>query len=140
MDGWLAWALVAVGLVVFEVLTVNLVFVMVAGGALAAAVVALLGGGVALQFGVFTVVSLMQVGVVRPVALRHLRVPFGTRTGVDALRGRDALVLETVTGRDGRVKIGGEVWSARAYDPQTHHNVGEVLQVIEISGATALVG
>jgi len=132
--------IVALALVILEVLTVNLVFVMVAGGALVAGIAALLGAAVAIQFGLFAAVSLLLVAVVRPVALRHLRVPSSVRTGVDALTGSDALVTEAVTAGDGRVKIGGEVWSARAFDSSKTYAVGELVQVIEISGATALVG
>ncbi len=136
----MAWAIAAVALIVLEVLTVNLIFIMLAGGAIAASVLALLSVGASAQFGVFAVMSLLLVGFVRPVALRHLRIPASLRTGVDALSGQEAVVVEAVNARDGRVKIGGEVWSARSYDPSVEHDVGEVLHVIEISGATALVG
>ena len=136
----MAWAIAAVALIVLEVLTVNLIFIMLAGGAIAASVLALLSIGIGAQFGIFAVTSLLLVGFVRPVALRHLRIPASVRTGVDALSGQEAVVVEAVNARDGRVKIGGEVWSARSYDPSVQHDVGEVLHVIEISGATALVG
>ena len=39
----------------------------------------------------------------------------------------------------GRVKIGGEVWSARAFDSAQVLEPGSRVQVAEIEGATALV-
>jgi membrane protein implicated in regulation of membrane protease activity len=77
--------------------------------------------------------------LLRPVARRHLRMPAQIRTGTDALVGARATVLQRVDSDGGRVKIGGEEWSARAYmegqviDPGTH------VEVAKIEGATALV-
>lgn len=135
------WWLVATGvLVVAEVLTTSLVFAMIAGGAASAAVVAALGAGAPVQVAAFAVVSTALLLGVRPVARRHLHTPSAIRTGVAALVGAEAEVLEPVSSRDGRVKLGGEVWSARAYDGQSEYLPGESVHVIEISGATALVG
>jgi membrane protein implicated in regulation of membrane protease activity len=140
MDAWVWW-LVATGvLVVAEMLTTSLVFAMIAGGSVAAAVVAAVGGGAALQLAAFAAVSAALLLLVRPVATRHLHTPREIRTGVAALVGNEAQVLEAVDGIDGRVKIGGEVWSARAYDGESAYGVGEVVRVVKISGATALVG
>ena len=50
-----------------------------------------------------------------------------------------AQVLELVDAQHGRVRIGGEVWSARAYVPEQVIPVGAVVDVFEIRGATALV-
>jgi membrane protein implicated in regulation of membrane protease activity len=58
---------------------------------------------------------------------------------VAALVGKQALVLEQVDGRGGRVKIGGEVWSARSYDGESVLEAGRTVAVLEIEGATALV-
>ncbi len=140
MDAWLWWAIAVVVLVVAEVLTTSLVFAMVAGGAAAATVVALLGAGAGWQLAVFAAVSLGLLVVVRPVAVRHLHMPTRMRTGVDALVGQEATVLERVDGADGRVKLSGEIWSARSYDGESTYDVDEVVRVVKISGATALVG
>ena len=135
------WWLIASGLlIVAEVMTASLVFAMLAGGAAGAAVVGALGGGVIPQVLTFAVVSGALVWFVRPVAMRHLHPPTAIRTGVAALPGSNAVVLEAVDFRTGRVKIGGEVWSARAYDGDSTYAVGETVQVIAIEGVTALVG
>jgi membrane protein implicated in regulation of membrane protease activity len=112
---------------------------MIAGAATTAAVVGAVGGGPLLQVVAFALASLALVGVVRPVARRHLRTPPSIRTGVAALVGSEAEVLEAVTGRDGRIKLAGEIWSARSYDGDSVHDTGSTVRVVEISGATALV-
>ena len=135
------WWLIAAGmLIVAEILTTSLVFAMLAGGAAGAAVVGALGGGVTLQALTFAAVSGVLVAFVRPIAMRHMQTPAAIRTGVAALPGSNAIVLETVDSRDGRVKIGGEVWSARSYDGDSTFQAGDSVQVISIEGVTALVG
>src|SRR5918998_1167123 len=74
-----------------------------------------------------------------PIALRHLRTPPSTRTGTAALVGAKALVLERVTQDGGRVKIGGEEWTARPYDDDDVFEAGARVEVLKIEGATALV-
>jgi membrane protein implicated in regulation of membrane protease activity len=107
----------------------------VAAGGLASA----LGAAPALSVGVFALVSVALLGVVRPIARRQMRTPRAVRTGVAALVGTEAVVLEAVDGNDGRIKLAGEVWSARAYDGDSVFVVGQRVHVLEIDGATALV-
>ena len=133
------WLVVAAALAVGEVATLGLVLGFVALGALFAAAVAIAGGGLALQLVAFMVGALALLGLARPVAARHLRTPREIRTGTAALVGARALVLERVDAQGGRVKIGGEVWSARAYDEAQVMEPGATVEVFEIKGATALV-
>jgi membrane protein implicated in regulation of membrane protease activity len=139
MDAWAWWLIVAGVLLVGELLTTSLVLGMIAGGAATAGIVAALGGGPVLQVGSFAAVSLALLFVVRPIAQRHSKTPPAIRTGVAALVGSDAEVIEQVDGRDGRVKLAGEIWSARSFDSTRVHAPGDVVRVIRITGATALV-
>ncbi len=138
-NAWAGWLGLAVVLGIVETTTMDLVFLMLAGGAVAGAVAAALGAPLLVQAVVAIVASAALLGVVRPVARRHLRTPFETRTGVAALVGRDAVVLERVDDQMGRVKLAGEVWSARAFDDHDVIEPGERVQVAQIDGATALV-
>ena len=97
--------------------------------------------GAALQVGVFAVVSLGLLPSVRPLARRRLQVPLTSaqRTGIEGLKGRNAVVVRTVDQHGGRVKLGGEEWSAQSYDPLQVLPVGATVQVMEIRGATAVV-
>lgn len=136
---WVIWLGLAVVLGIVEVTTLSLVFLMLAAGALTGAAVALLGVPLGLQVVVALVVALAMLGVVRPVALRHLRIPASTRTGVAALVGSQGVALERIDARSGQVKLKGEVWSARAYDPSHVIEAGRNVDVVQIDGATAVV-
>ena len=140
MPDWVIWAIVAVLLAVGEVFTPGLFFLgPIALAALAATLVAALGGDIWIQIIVFGVGSFAAVGFLRPIARAHLKMPRAMRTGTAALEGTKAVVLQRVDGRGGRVKIGGEEWSARSYMPDEAFDVGTEVEVVQIQGATALV-
>ena len=88
---------------------------------------------------VFAVVSTALILVVQPMARRSRRQHPAMSSGVDALRGRQATVLERVDGQGGRIKLAGEVWSARALDTGEAYEPGSQVDVVEIDGATAVV-
>jgi membrane protein implicated in regulation of membrane protease activity len=138
--GWLIWALLAVALAVGELLTPGLFFLgPVALAATAAATADVLGAGTVGALVVFIIGSLASLAVLRPIARRHVRLPALSRTGTDALVGRKALVTQRVDVHAGRVRIGGEEWSARAYVDDQVLEEGQTVDIIQIDGATALV-
>ncbi|MCQ4083359.1 NfeD family protein [Streptomyces sp. RB6PN25] len=139
VDTWVWWLVAAAALGIPLVITALPEFGMFAVGALVAAVVAALGGGVVLQVVVFAAVSVALVAVVRPIAVRHRSTRPALPTGVEALKGRQATVLERVDGHDGRIKLGGEIWSARSLDADQIFEVGQRVDVVDIEGATAVV-
>jgi membrane protein implicated in regulation of membrane protease activity len=139
VDPWVWWLVVALALAVAEVFTTFLIFGMLAIGAGAASLSAYLGWGIIGQSVVFTAMSLALLVLVRPIARRHLQMPPETRTGVDALIGQPAVVLERVDAHGGQVKLEGETWSARAYVQTQVLEPGAAVDVVEIKGATALV-
>lgn len=140
MPAWVAWAVVSVLLAIGEIFTPGLFFLgPIAVAAVAATVAAAVGGPIWLQIAIFGVGSFAAVGFLRPIARAHLTMPRAIRTGAAALEGARAVVLQRVDGRGGRVKIGGEEWSARAYVPDEEFDVGAEVEVAQIQGATALV-
>ena len=139
MPSWVLWTLLAVLLALGEVLTLSFFLGPIALAAVLAAVVAALGGGIVFQLIVFIAASLGSLAIFRPIAVRHLRTPARLRTGTAALVGAKALVLERVDVHGGQVKIGGEVWTARAYDEAQVIEPGARVEVVKIEGATALV-
>lgn len=141
MDPWLIWLVAALVLGVLELVTGGtLVLIMIAGGALAGSATAALTDSALLPWVSFAVVSIGLLAFVRPVAARHTRQPAQLRSGVDRLLGQQAEVLAEVDGHGGRVKLHGEIWSARAFDGQSTFAPGATVHVLEIEGATALVG
>jgi membrane protein implicated in regulation of membrane protease activity len=132
--------LVAVALAVGEVLTPGLFFLgPVALAAGAAAVADLLGAGTIGSLIVFIVCSVASLAILRPVARRHIHLPAISRTGTDALVGRKAVVTRRVDGAGGRVRVGGEEWSARSYLGDQVLVEGQTVDIVQIEGATALV-
>jgi membrane protein implicated in regulation of membrane protease activity len=139
MGLWIVWLVLAALLGVAEVMTTTLAFGLLAVAAAAAAIVGAVGLGLPFQLAAFAVAAGAGLGVVRPLAMRHIRQPPMLRTGTSALVGRSAIVIEEVTALDGRVRIGGEVWSARSYDESQVIPVDSKVDVFAIEGATALV-
>jgi membrane protein implicated in regulation of membrane protease activity len=139
MEDWVWWMIAAGGLLVGEIATLSFFLGPVGIAAALAGIVALIGVGVAGQVVVFIVASAASLLFLRPVAQRHLRTPSRLRSGSAALVGSQALVLERVDVDGGQVKIGGEVWTARAYDEDDVIEPGARVQVMKIDGATALV-
>lgn len=134
------WLIAAVGLGIPLVVTAMPEFGMLAVGAVAGAVTAAVGGGTVPQFIVFAAVSVALIAVVRPIANRHRSQSPQLVSGIEALKGKSATVLERVDGgQGGRIKLAGEIWSARALDTERVYEPGQQVDVVEIDGATAVV-
>jgi membrane protein implicated in regulation of membrane protease activity len=138
-SSWIVWLVLAAVLGVAEIMTTTLAFGLIAVGAVVAGVVGVAGAGLPFQLIAFGVASAAGLGVVRPIAVRHIKQPPLLRTGTSALVGRSAKVVEEVTDDGGKVRIGGELWSARPYDESQVIPVGSSVDVFAIEGATALV-
>lgn len=133
------WVLAALVLLGVEMLSLDLIFLMLGIGSLSAAVAAWVGAPLVWQALVGAVVALLLIFLVRPVALRHLHPAREIRTGTAALIGSQGLVLERIDAHDGRVRLAGEVWSARSLDPGRSFEPGDTVEVSHIEGATAVV-
>jgi membrane protein implicated in regulation of membrane protease activity len=136
---WVIWLLVAAGFATGELMTLGFFLGPIAIAACAAALVAAVGGGVVIQTIAFIVLSIASLGIIRPIARRHVRMPAQIRTGTAALVGARATVLERVDSEHGSVKIGGEIWTARPFDEDHVFEPGTRVDVLKIDGATALV-
>ncbi|MGY1584449.1 NfeD family protein [Streptomyces sp. MN13] len=139
IDAWVWWLVGAAALGIPLVVTAMPELGMLAVGAIAGAIAAALGGDVVVQVLVFVAVSVALLAVVRPIATRHRAQRPQLVSGVEALKGKQAVVLERVDGSGGRVKLAGEVWSARALDTDRAYEVGQEVDVVDIEGATAIV-
>ena len=140
---WLFWIGGALLLVVIETVTADLTFLMIAGGALGGGLTSFLGGPLWAQVMVFACVSTLLLFAVRPWAKRRLAATTPQmKTNVDALIGRSATTITAVDDGGGRVRLGGEEWSARlapAVQGMTRLEAGASVTVTEIDGAVAVV-
>jgi membrane protein implicated in regulation of membrane protease activity len=141
MELWTLWVIFAVALGLGELHNNGFFLAPFAIGAVLAAVVSLAGLGAAISVAIFLAASLLSLGLLRPLAVRHRKVPPLIRTGTAALVGRRAVVVERIANGEGVgcVKIAGEVWTARSYEEDGVIEAGAQVEVVEIRGATALV-
>ncbi|WP_216899257.1 NfeD family protein [Nocardia alni] len=136
----IVWLVAGILLAAAEMLTGDFTLLMLGGAAL---VTALVGGvtdaSLIIDAVVFGVSALGLLFLVRPMLLRRFSIPPPTPTNVHALPGKTAKVLEAVNEETGRVRIDGEVWSARSFDPAEEYAEGETVYVMKIDGAHAVV-
>jgi len=138
-NAWVVWAGLGVVLAVAELVSLDLVLLMFAVGAFSAAAVSLVGVPLAAEVAVAAAVSAGMLALVRPNIVQRLHSGPELTTGHDALVGKVGVVVEPVSELDGRVRLGGEIWTARSYDPQTTIEPGARVSVFAIEGATAVV-
>jgi membrane protein implicated in regulation of membrane protease activity len=134
---WLIFALVLAGA---EALSGHMFLLMLGGGALAASVTSWLTDWPVWANGaVFLIVSVLLLVLVRPALRRRLTPARGVLMGVEALEGKNALVLDRVGRDEGQVKLDGQVWTARPLNDGDVYEPGESVTVVHIDGATAVV-
>lgn len=133
------WLIAGIALFAAEVLSGDLVLVMLGAGAVSAAGASYLFDNQYVAVAVFSVVSLGMLVLARPALKRRFLLGPGVRTNADALIGAQALTLSPVDAQQGRVKLAGEEWSARSYIEGQTIEPGTTVTVVEIAGATAVV-
>lgn len=140
MSAPLIWLVVAMGLAAAEALTGDMFLLMLGGGALAAAASSALPGiPLWIDGAVFLVVSVLLLVVVRPAMRRRLTVGAGLPEPARALEGKHAVVVNQINRHQGQVKLDGEVWTARPLNEDDSYEPGDLVTVMQIDGATAVV-
>ncbi|HET9501767.1 MAG TPA: NfeD family protein [Marmoricola sp.] len=137
---WETWLVVGAALAALELISLDLVLLMLAGGAVVGFLTAIVGGPFALQLVLALATAVGLLAVVRPSVVHRLHGGPTLRTGTEALIGRRATVLTALEhDAPGRIKLGGEEWSALPYDEDDHIEPGTPVDVVAIKGATAYV-
>ncbi|HZJ04532.1 MAG TPA: NfeD family protein [Nocardioidaceae bacterium] len=139
LQDWQAWLGGALVLAGAELLSLDLVLLMLAIGALVGGLTALLGVPVAVQILAAVATSVATLVLVRPNIVKRLHSGPDLTLGHAALVGRQGVVVNQVTSQGGQIKIAGELWTARPYDEDGTIEAGATVDVFEIRGATALV-
>lgn len=137
---WVGWGVLAAGLATLELLTLDLTLLMLASGALAGGVTALVFPGLWwLQVIVAIVVAFLTLALLRPTLLEKVRQAPGYRSSTDSLVGSNGLATAEITGTSGEVKVDGQLWNARAFDPAIRIDAGQSVEVYDRDGITLLV-
>ncbi len=136
---WQAWLGLAMLLGMAEMFSLDLVLLMLAVGALVGMTTALVGGPLVLQILLAAGASVAMLALVRPSVVKRLHGGPDLKHGHELLIGVEGYALSEITDQSGQVKISGEVWTARPYDPNVVIAPGAKIEVFEIKGATAYV-
>ncbi|MGZ4505634.1 MAG: NfeD family protein [Blastococcus sp.] len=141
MAAWLLWLIAAGLFAAGEVASLNLVLLMFAGGALGGMTLAILGAASFVQVIAFIVVSGILLALVRPLATRQLTQGTPLQLdGVNTLIGRTARVTRPIDVSGGRIQMGADEWTARTQHSGESFAVGETVRILQVDGATAVVG
>jgi membrane protein implicated in regulation of membrane protease activity len=137
---WAAWLGIAAVLGMAELVSLDLVLIMLAVGAVAGMGTALLGASVAPQILVAAAASVAMLALVRPSLVARLHSGPELKLGASKLVGQRAVVTRRITGLAvGQIRLAGETWSAAPYDEHLTIEPGATVEVFEIRGATAYV-
>lgn len=124
---------------IFEAVTVQLVSIWFAGGALLAWVAGIIGLGIWVQTAVFIITSALLLLLTRPLVKRLLKKR-DTSTNLDRIIGKNIIVSERVDNYapSGKAIINGVSWSLRS-DDDSVIDVGEHVTVERIEGVHLIV-
>ena len=140
---WIPWLILGVALIVAEIFTLGFVLLWFGIGAIAAAVVGMLGGGIFLQFLVFAIVSVTLTAMSRTILAKYFShdEKNAMKSGVDALPGKIGTVSLASKGalNEGAVKVFGSTWTAYPIEGESELVEGEKVEVVEVRGSSIYV-
>lgn len=137
---WAGWGVLAAGLAALELLTLDFTLLMLAIGAAAGGATALIFPGMWwLQVIVAIVASFMSLAILRPTLLEKIRNEPGYRSSTDSLLGTSGVATTQITGTTGEVKVDGQLWAARSFDPTVRILEGQDIEIYDRDGVTLLV-
>lgn len=135
----LIWLIVGVVLIMAEVISGDFVLVMLGIGALIGAGAAAITGNPIIDVLVFAVASAGLIWIARPALKKRFLHGPHIKTGIESLVGAHGVVVSTVDSEQGRIKLAGDIWSARSMNEDERLEPGTKVTVVEIAGATAVV-
>ena len=132
------WLGAAVIFVVIEIITMGLTTIWFAGGALVGAVMAAFSLPLWSQIIAFVIVSVILLILTRPWALKYLNSRT-VRTNADSLIGQTALVTQDIDNLNAKVKVEGQIWTARSISDDVQLHEGQKVMIESISGVKVIV-
>ncbi|AKE41243.1 membrane protein [Corynebacterium kutscheri] len=138
--GALIWFITAIALASAELFVGELTLLMLGSGALAAAGIALFNVPLWVEILIFSLVSIGMLFFIKPALKKRMHQPLALDTSHNALVGKQAEVLETVTAHSGMVRLDGDIWSARSFVSGEEFSPHEYVQVYGINGSMAMIG
>ncbi|MFL6467564.1 MAG: NfeD family protein [Pyrinomonadaceae bacterium] len=140
---WIAWTVLGVALIIAEIFTLGFVLFWFGLGALGAALAAIVGFGLPIQFAVFAVISIGLTVVSRTLFAKYLfhRDEDAMKMGMDSLPGQVGTVTIASSGalNEGAVRVYGSVWTAFPADEDIKLIEGEKVEVVKVKGSSIFV-
>ena len=141
---WILWTILGVVLVIAEVFTPGFVLLWFGVGALAAALAAFLGAGLAAQFILFILVSAALTALSRTIFVNYFAgrdEADGLKSGTERLPGQVGTVVSSSQGalNEGAVKVFGSVWTAYPAEGEPPLEAGDRVVVERLQGASIYV-
>ena len=140
---WIFWLVLGVGLIIAEIFTLGFVLFWFGLGAIAAAMVGLIGFGFVWQFMTFAIVSTGLTVMSRTIFAKYYSHGDNdlVKTGVDSLPGQIGTVTTASKGsmREAAVKVFGSTWTAYPIDGEIKLLEGEKVEVVEVKGSSIYV-
>jgi membrane protein implicated in regulation of membrane protease activity len=142
---WILWTILGAILIVAEIFTSGFVLLWFGVGALAAALLAIIGiDSLAIQFLTFAIVSSVLTAASRTIFINYFsreKTGQSLRCGVDALPGKIGTVVSSSRGalQEGAVKVFGSTWTAYPAPGEAPLEAGERVCVDSIEGASIYV-
>jgi membrane protein implicated in regulation of membrane protease activity len=139
-NSWAIWLSLAFLLGIAEIMSLDLVLIMLAVGALAGAAVAVIAPSLWwLQILVASGISIMMLLLLRPTLLAKVRNMPGYRSSADKMVGSTGVAISQIDKSGGEIKVDGQSWSARPYSSDVVIDQGTEIEVYEIDGVIAVV-
>ncbi len=132
------WFSVIIIAAFIEVVTLDLTSLWFSIGAVVSFILAIVGVGTGVQFGVFLGSSLFLILSVRPLAKKYFRTNI-VGTNVDRLVGKIAICTQEIPpGERGEVRVEGKYWTAISSGTETIQ-VDDKVEILAIEGAKLIV-
>jgi membrane protein implicated in regulation of membrane protease activity len=139
-NSWAIWLSLAFLLGIAEIMSLDLVLIMLAVGALAGAGVAVIAPSLWwLQILVASGISIMMLLLLRPTLLAKVRNMPGYRSSSAKMVGSSGVATSQIDKAGGEIKVDGQSWSARPYSSDLVIEQGTEIEVYEIDGVIAVV-
>ena len=140
---WIGWIVLGVALIIAEIFTLGFVLFWFGLGALGAALAAMMGFGLPIQFAIFAVISIGLTVMSRTIFAKYLlhRDEDTVKMGVDSLPGQVGTVTSASSGalNAGAVRVYGSVWTAFPADEDVKLIEGEKVEVVSVKGSSIYV-
>lgn len=134
----LIWLCVVIVFVIVEITTLGLTSIWFSAGALVAMLATFVTDSFLMQFSVFALSTLVFMVLLKPLTSKFF-LKETVKTNFDRIVGEIGIVTTKIAMDNGEVKIDGKVWSAKNVEQFEEIEVGEKVEILEITGVKLVV-